>query len=61
MKPCIVVKERQFNHQVVYTGIGDEVHCHFCGLSWPTKSDADKAFEEQKQWAKTRFPEGAEL
>jgi hypothetical protein len=61
MNPCIVIKEKQFQHQIVYTGVGDEVHCHFCGLSWPNKNEADEAFLWEKQLAKTKWPEGAEL
>ena len=34
MKPCIVVKTKQYQHQPIYTGNGSEIHCHFCGQTW---------------------------
>ena len=34
MKPCIVVKQKKFQHQPVYTGNGSEIRCHFCGQTW---------------------------
>lgn len=35
MKLCITVKEKQFEHQFLYTGNGDERRCHFCQLTVP--------------------------
>jgi hypothetical protein len=28
---CIKVKGKQYKHQFVYSGVGDEHHCVFCG------------------------------
>jgi hypothetical protein len=37
---CITVKvggkEKQFKHQFLYTGVGDERRCHFCQLTVTT-------------------------
>ena len=29
---CITVKKKQFKHQFVFSGIGDQRHCLFCGI-----------------------------
>lgn len=49
MQACIVVKGKQFRHQFLYTGIGDERHCHFCQLTYPSLQDLEKAQKEAKE------------
>jgi hypothetical protein len=61
MQACIKVKEVQFRHQIIWTGVRDRAHCHFCCLAWETRAEADEALLAAKQWAETRFPEDAEL
>jgi hypothetical protein len=62
MQPCITVKGKQHRHQVVYSGINDEVHCvNHCGLAFLTKKEQEQFFEWDRQLGETRWPEGAEL
>jgi hypothetical protein len=61
MNPCIVVKKNQFNHQLLYTGRGDEGRCHFCQQAVPSRKEYEERVAMVREWARTRFPEGAEL
>lgn len=58
---CITVKGKVFRHQTIFTGVGDEVHCHFCGLKFQSSREAQDAFEFERQLEMTKWPEGAEL
>ncbi len=52
MTPCIIVsvkgKKIQFRHQFLYTGNGDERHCHFCQLTFPDLRALEKAREQER-------------
>lgn len=58
---CIIVKGNQFRHQTIFTGVGDEVHCHFCQLKFSSSREAADYFEFERQLETTKWPEGAEL
>ena len=63
MIPCIKIKDKQHRHQMVYTGVGDEVHCaNYCGLqTFATKQEQEEFFHWHKQLEETHWPEGAEI
>jgi len=44
---CIVVKNKQYQHQLLLTGNGDERHCHFCQLTVPY---TPLRFSEWEKW-----------
>lgn len=41
---CITVKGKEFEHQFLYTGVGEERRCHFC--------QADEAYPGQNYFHK---------
>ena len=61
MKPCIMVKNIQFKHQILFTGRGDEGRCHFCRQIVPSRKAYELQLATERQWCTTRFPEDAEL
>ena len=61
MKPCIVVKGKQYQHQFICSSDPTGVHCHFCQLSYPNREAAENDMKFEQQIENTRWPEGAEL
>ncbi len=61
MKPCIVIKQIQFEHQILFTGRGDEGRCHLCQETVQSRKAYELQLATERQWRATRFPEGAEL
>ena len=45
-KICIKVRDKQFRHQMLYTGDGQKMRCHFCQLECDSLKEYWEAAEQ---------------